>query len=1057
MIPQIKKNVKHLYKKHKKVLKIWYNKNMVNLITTDSYFNIFNLLVKSLKERGKGIEQKNIVFCEEKVSLMIERLISYEQGGTFNTEVYSFGNFLRTKKPLENLLTIEGSSMAVKKILSSVNLNCFKASKSTIAPTLYNLIIQLKSAKVSPQDILNAIDGTTGVLKNKLIDIYEIFSAYENFTLSNGFIDQSTYLDFLTEVIRDDERLDGANVYLVGFNGFTAQIRQAVESLLDRTNNLTAILCQGDNPLVFVNESPTFIKNLCKEKGVPLLEKHIESEYNKSTKIILDNLFNPFGKKPDQKEDANVFVLPAHNPVLEVERVAEIIKSKVLSGECKYKDMTVAVPDSTYYFYIENAFNNLEIPYFIDQRKKVQHHPLVKLVLSFIEVLRKNFQRNALLSFVKNPYFSLDTALNDEFENYLIKYNINFNKIKKPFTLSEKGENLERLNELREKIVEIFNDFDILSLFEKLNVKEKTENFTNLLFDQNEKEESAINAQMYDATIKLLNQMKLLLGDIRLSLNEYKNVFISGISSLELSIIPQFNDAVFIGDYKETALAKTKHLFALGLTSEVPNVQKDVSLLSDDDIKALENIELLVEPKINVVNHRNREYFALAITAFSKSLYLSYPICTVDGTKTVKSEIFDTINNFINFKDFPKANGYLTKKQGLKTFAKDCGEFLGGKNVEFTNACSYYTAVDDDKTKCLTERANSEIIKQLSSSKEVLLDKVVSPTTIEDYYKCPYMCFMSHALRLKGRKRGEVDVLSVGNLMHEIFSLYTLNVDSVNDEQSSNQLFDSITLKILERDEYKRFMQDESSKMTVDRVLAECKKYCYKTFLSLKNSDFKVEKSEVSFGENCYYPAIELLDGQVKIKGKIDRVDESEKYFRVIDYKTGGTDSSEKSLFAGVKLQLYLYSASVAKKHGNAKSPAGLYYLPVSDKYLNPDEKTGAMADGKTLNDINAVVAQEKDFFSNGESKFMPISLNAKGGIKNGLEKDELSQYINYALSISELAVKQLRDGVIVPSPYEKTCDYCEYKGICHQSKNGARTLNSVKKETIINAPKGKD
>ena len=1027
---------------------------MVNLITTNSYFNIFDLLIKDLQEKGKDIKQKNIIFCEEKVSLLIERLICYSQGGTFNTEVYSFGNFLRTKKPLDNLLTIEGSSMAVKKILSSVSLNCFKASKSTIAPTLYNLIIQLKSAKVCPQDILTAIDGTTGVLKNKLVDIYEVFSAYENFVSKNGFIDQSTYLDFLVDLIRDDERLDGANVYLVGFNGWTAQIRQAIACLLDRTNNLTAILCQGDNPLVFVNESPAFIKELCKQKGVPLLQKHIESDYLNSAKTILDNLFNPFSDKKAKQTDANIFVFPAPNIVVEVERVAEIIKQKVISGECKYKDMTVAVPDGTYNFYIENIFNNLEIPYFIDQRKKVQHHPIVHLVLSFIEVYRKNFERKALLAFVKNPYFSLDTALNDQFENYLIKYNINYNKIKKPFTLSEKGENIQQLNKFREKIVEVFNEFNILKLFEKLNVKEKTESFTNILFEQNEKEESAINAQMYDATINLLSQMRLLLSDVNLSLSEYKNVFISGISSLELSIIPQYNDAVFIGDYKQTALAKTKHLFALGLTSSVPNVQKDVSLLNDDDIKVLENIELLVEPKINVVNHRNRESFALAITAFSNSLYLSYPVCAIDGAKNVKSEVFDTIKDLVELKPFPQENGYLTKKQGLKTFAKDCGEFMDGKSIEFTNACSYYTAVDDQKTKRLTELAGRTIQKELSSSKEVLLDKVISPTTIEDYYKCPYMCFMSHALRLKNRKQGEVDVLSVGTLMHEIFSLYTLNIDKVSDEKSSNDLFDSLVDTVLKSDEFQRFLTEPSSKMTVERVLVECKKYCYKTFLALKNSDFKVKKSEVSFGENCYYPEIDLLDGQVKIKGKIDRVDESEKYFRIIDYKTGSADSSDKSLFAGTKLQLYLYGASVAKKHGAEKSPAGLYYLPVADKYLKPDEKETSMADGKTLNDESAVVSQDKDFYSNGESRFMPISLDSKGEIKNALNKDELNAYINYALSVSELAVKQLKEGVIVASPYEKTCEYCSYKGICHQDKRVARTLSTVKKETIINAPK---
>ena len=136
---------------------------MVNLITTNSYFNMFDLLINDLKEKSKDVKRPTVIFCEEKVSLMIERFLCYQLGGSFNTEVFSFGNFLRVNKNLPNVLTREGSSMAIKRILSLTPLKCFKNSKTSLAPTLYQLIIQLKSARVTPKDILVATSKVSGV------------------------------------------------------------------------------------------------------------------------------------------------------------------------------------------------------------------------------------------------------------------------------------------------------------------------------------------------------------------------------------------------------------------------------------------------------------------------------------------------------------------------------------------------------------------------------------------------------------------------------------------------------------------------------------------------------------------------------------------------------------------------------------------------------------------------------------------------------------------------------------------------------------------------------
>ena len=290
--------------------------------------------------------------------------------------------------------------------------------------------------------------------------------------------------------------------------------------------------------------------------------------------------------------------------------------------------------------------------------------------------------------------------------------------------------------------------------------------------------------------------------------------------------------------------------------------------------------------------------------------------------------------------------------------------------------------------------------------------------------------------------------------MHQIFDEFVSEIDSVKDKKSSDELFDKCALNVLSKEEYKKFLTESRSSMTIKRVLSESKKYCYETFLSFNSGEFKVEKSEAKFGENCDYPPIKLLNGQVKMKGKIDRVDKADRYLRIIDYKTGSTDSSEKSLFAGVKLQLFLYGYAVSQKGNGENQVAGLYYLPVSNKYLKEQDQETVMADGHTLNESEAIAWQDQSFYQNGKSSFMPIKLDSKGEVKNALSRDEINRFMDYAVNVSELATSQLKDGVIVPSPYENVCDYCEYKGICLQDKQKSRKLGAVSADTIVKANK---
>ena len=453
---------------------------MIKLLTTNSYFNLFPLLLKNLDGTNTA-HGKNIIFCEEKVSLMAERVLCAETGGSFNTDVYSFGNFLRKKKKVENLLTKEGSAMAVKRILSYCTLKCFKASKTTLAPTLYELIMQLKSAKVLPNDILVAADGVDGILKSKLQDVAEVYEKYEQFINENGYEDQSSILSYLPELIESSEEISGANVYLVGFSGFTAQMRSVVCALCDKAKSVTAILCEGDNPLVFVNETADYIKRMAKERQIPILYDRCDSGYSSAQKIIVDNLFYPSKNKSTaltERGKAHLFAAPSASR--EIERVAQVIKGLVMRGECRYRDITIATADiGGYREYIKNSFGSLDIPFILDERIMPDNHPLITLITSYIDAHRKNFERKALTAFFLNPLFCEDKNFTDAFNKYLIKYSINYDKIKVPFTFSTDGDyKLSEFEEFRKFICSFATAFNVREMIEKLEVEIKIVTFT---------------------------------------------------------------------------------------------------------------------------------------------------------------------------------------------------------------------------------------------------------------------------------------------------------------------------------------------------------------------------------------------------------------------------------------------------------------------------------------------------------------------------------------------------------------------------------------------------
>ena len=96
----------------------------------------------------------------------------------------------------------------------------------------------------------------------------------------------------MPEVIEKAQEIKDTDVFLVGYSGFTAQMRSVITALLDNAKSLTAVLVEGENEHLFVNETADAIREICASKKTALSQEKIDSDYLLESKIIAENLFS---------------------------------------------------------------------------------------------------------------------------------------------------------------------------------------------------------------------------------------------------------------------------------------------------------------------------------------------------------------------------------------------------------------------------------------------------------------------------------------------------------------------------------------------------------------------------------------------------------------------------------------------------------------------------------------------------------------------------------------------------------------------------------------------
>ncbi len=995
---------------------------------------------------------KNLIFCEDRLTLLAERALLKRMGGTFVSSVSTFARFLTTE---EKVISKQGSVMAVGDVMTRLQredvLQCFTtaAGVGNNAKCIYETLAQLSASEVTPDVLRESLSLLPDdMLKKKVADLAAIYEEYIAFLRENQYVDESKYLSLLPARIRKEGLLKDTNVFFLCFNSFTAQAAQTIRAALETAKNVIGVFCAGEEE-IYTNRALQTFTRVCSDYG-KLYVRDLGTPLKGEAEFLRKGLFNP-ERVEKRIETDNVHIFEADDKVTEAEYVATYIRRAMQENKSlHYRDFSILTPDvAGYSLPLKKALAEYDIPYFIDEKKSLKRHPLSRFLLDCFRTVRERFSPLAVQSLTENCFF----GDSDAYRNYLLKFANYRGGAKRPIKtgeavlktfpdISDLEEGRARLLKATENIKARGHGRDyclaVRKILNDFNAKERLELLEEEIGDLSQK---AYLAQIYRALERVLEEAEMLTGKREMTIAEFEAVLQDGLDATEISLIPLKADAVFVGDITDSRIEKTNVLFAMGMTDAVPRNGTDTAIVSDKEIARLAEVKTLLEPTVAEVNMRSRESACLNLCAFTDALHLSYPLAA-DGSEPTTSEVFRYVDRMF----CALGGGKLTREKKIpsRDFKYKCSAVAPAIRQLLIERNEYELRREDTRLEysslfsaldklSVTEKddylAQREGHVRVECGEELFFKGgKISPTALENYFSCPFKHFVERGLKLRDREEAAVLAVDTGNFIHELLEKTASKVETTETEEAMRTLALEIGAEILKGSLYA--MQQDTASDTVfsNKLIQEGAEVAVAAYRQIKNSDFKVEETEKQISSEEFH-------------GKVDRVDGTDKYVRIIDYKTGAIDDKASSYYTGRKLQMQLYMSEIKGE----RIPAGVFYFPASVDYT-ADEEGKFRMQGFLNGDREALLCGDKNITEERKSEYFPAALKNSAVTKRVMDEETFRNFLDYSVYVARQGCKELREGNIQPSPYAGSCDYCKYGGMCGFNKE----TQTVRSETDI-------
>jgi len=1033
-------------------------------------------------------------------------------------------------KHLTDVSAVVLMKLALNETKDSLSTYKSSAGKTHFIGTMLDMIGRFKQAGLSPKGIEELIHKTNDSrLKAKLSDFYTVYAAYQAL-LSRSFADPADDLVKACKSARTNNYFSGMTVFIDGFDYFSPPEREIIYAALEQADSVTVSLLsdgigtarEGD---IFTSQkkAAAYLIRYCRENSIPVASPLILSENRRASSPILqaverissgenteDVLSDLMLSEPEKAVNGNSFndIYPAVPSPLcicdapakyeEMAFVSTEILRLVREEKMRFRDMAVICHNTeNYQSLIESLFVPQNIPVFFDRREQITQKPIITYINAALTAVNSSsFDTEVILRLARSPASGFTKEEAGILESYCYVWSVRGKDWLRTFknnpaglsdapkeSYAQKAAEVEALRfriisplqNLKKSLVKCDGKRFVIALYEYLTQTDAIKNLEAFFAGMGEygSAQAQENEQLWDYIVDILDIFTDLLADSQLPVSEYVELFCSAVKYAQTGKIPNTNDCVIIGSAPRIRLSSPKVVFVVGANDgEFPAEISDASLFTKRERKELLSLGTEFETNASEKVCLEKLYLYTALSSCSERLYITSHNVSSDGSPTTPSKEFIQLK-----KAFPLSS--FTYSSSLS--AKHCESLFMAKK-----ALAYVFAGDSPEKhlleEMLTENGEAGFVEILRKSADnryasgispdtaqaLLKGKIkLSPSSLETFYRCPYMFFCEKMLRVKPLERVSYTAQISGTALHFLLEKLLRDkgsrglvrmTESEITEYIDAALSEFITLQSGEEGEGK-----ERFSYQVSRLRNTAKAIIIHMAEDFAQSDFEAVGVELLVNDNGDITPLNLTAENglpVSIIGRIDRVDSCRiddfDYIRVVDYKSGSRDFKLYEVEYGLNMQMLIYLFAVCgdknKPFGEAR-PAGILYSPARIVPMPCHKKRykktsvddyiakALCAKGLLLREEKVLTAMEQKL----EGVFIPVS-HSDIGENTAKKKPSKSlcsgeDFNNLKEKVSE-KIKGMADalvsGELSPLPIRSSmlnpCDYCSYAMLCNNA-----------------------
>jgi len=1002
-------------------------------------FRCLEAIRAALRENPDG--PPLILLAPKQATFQLERQLLADPGlqGYTRLQILSFerlARFILEKCAIAAppLLSDEGRVMVLRALLMrhETRLKLFgrSARRPGFAQELSALLNEFQQQQLAPAGLraLAAENDLRRELRDKLHDLALLHETYTDWLTEHALRDANRLLDFATDALRNEFKVKNSklkieHLWLDGFAEMTPQELDLLAAVMPFCTNATLAFCL-DEPDTEENSwlsiwnviGKTFQR--CRQRIENLPDAKIEIELLKrdatksrfirsSTLQTLETCWQSSAGVPPPKSGGaemsalnSICLTVCANPEAEATFAAREILKFVRKGN-RFRDCAVLVRNLDHYHKpVARVFRRYGVPFFLDRRESVAHHPLAELTRSALRTIAFDWQHNDWFAALKAGFAPVNETEIDRLENAALEFGWRGKKWREPLL----DDSLEKI---RARVLPPFENFSaqlakssfkpdgpqlanaLRELWDELRVENTLEKWSSPKPDNlpSATRHPLIHSSVLEQMNAWLDNLALAFPSEPQALRDWLQILEAGLASLTVGVIPPVLDEVLIGAVDRARNPDLKLVLVLGVNESVfPAAAAPSAILTDADRDELGGTVSL-GPDLHERLARERFYGYIACTRASEQLVVTFSRNDADCRALNPSQFIAHLQRL-----FPKLEVEAFQSEIEPVESEHANELIP-TIVQIQNSVGAEATRLNPNQRLLTSsptnpgwlellklpeiKSLAEHLRQLREPNPeerlspALAERLFGPvlktsvSRLEEFAQCPFKFFVRSGLHAGERKLFELDARERGNFQHEVLKMFHKQLAAEGKRwrdltpAQARERISKIAIGLVE-DFHEGLMRDTAQTRFEARAMTESLQDFVAVLVGWMRGQYEFDPAaaELDFGgQNSDAPAwvMELADGhKLELQGRIDRVDlwrdpDGGALALVMDYKSGGKKLDSVLVEHGVQLQLPAYMSAL--RHWKAPrdtfdveklTPAGGFYVNLR----------GQFESGKTRNEV---------------------------------------------------------------------------------------------------------